>query len=630
MKKVIAVVFVSAFLFAALVSMSWEEASEDFEARGEPVLIEVETGPLRVVAEDAAIERIDENQLRITFESGRLRIPLAPGEAVYGLTERIVADKADSEHTPAPVGGLDRRGEIVPMWIEPTIAAYTPFYISSRGYGMLVEGYRPGVYDIGVTDPDVLEINWDTGDEPLSCVFFHGPGYADILESYTALAGRPVLPPRWAFLPWKWRGEIDRFKFAKIDGVLTNAEIVDDILNYEKHDFPAGVYLIDRPWGEGEMGCGNFEWDRTRIPNGDEMVEALHERGWRVAVWGAPWAIGRRPGTFGWEARKKGYVIGGSCIDYTDPAAMEWHADKIEDFIRRSDVDGWKLDRSEERNPSTKSDIWHDGRTGFAVHNQYPVLYAETYYKGTEAARGDDFILLPRAAYAGSHKYAAVWAGDTRARYFPDGNRLNPKPTDLGLRSVIISQLRMSFMGFPLWGSDTGGYLAFLKREQFARWLQFSAFCPIMEIGGKNNHNEPWDMRTKPRYDEEMIRVYRRYTWIHARLADYTHGLAERAHHTGNPIVHPLVFDWPDDPKVKDMWDEYMYGPALLVAPIWDTDEFEREVYLPEGEWEYLWDRGEKYSGPVTIGVDAPLDIIPVFVMSDKADMLPEGLLEGL
>jgi len=630
MKKLTGAIFVSTILFATLVSMRWQEASDDFEVRGEAVKIDVATTPFKIKADNVTIEKLGKNGVRVTSDSGRLRIPLAGGEAIYGLTERIVPDKEDSESMPAAVGGLDRRGEIVPMWIEPTIAGYTPFYISSRGYGMLIEGYRPGVYDIGKTDPDTLDIQWDIGDKPLSCVFFYGPSYIDILDQYTELTGRPVLPPRWAFLPWKWRGEIDRFKFDKIDGVLTNAEIVDDIKNYEKHDFPAGVYMIDRPWGEGQMGAGNFQWDPTRIPNGDRMVKALHDRGWRVTVWGAPWAIGRRPGTLGWEARKKGYVIGTSCIDYTNPAAMDWHAKKIEEFIRRSDVDGWKLDRSEERNPSTKSDIYHDGRTGFAVHNQYPVLYAETYYKGTKAARGDDFILLPRAAYTGSQKYAAIWAGDTRARYFPDGNRINPQPTDLGLRSVIISQLRMSFMGFPLWGSDTGGYLAFTKREQFARWIQFSAFCPIMEIGGKNNRNEPWDMRTKPHYDEEMIKIFRRYTWIHARLADYTHSLAQRAHQTGNPIVHPLVFDWPDDDKVVDMWDEYMYGPSLLVAPIWDTKKFSREVYLPEGKWTYLWDKNKVHEGPATITVDAPLDIIPVFIRSGEEDRLPDDLIDGL
>lgn len=137
-------------------------------------------------------------------------------------------------------------------------------------------------------------------------------------------------------------------------------------------------------------------------------------------------------------------------------------------------------------------------------------------------------------------------------------------------------------------------------------------------------------MRTKPHYDEEMIKIFRRYTWIHARLADYTHNLAARANETGNPIVHPLVFDWPDDGKVKDIWDEFMYGPSLLVAPVGEDGRYEREVYLPMGERESLWDPKESYQGPATITVKSPIDVIPVFVKTDKKHLLPEGLVEGL
>jgi len=385
--------------------------------------------------------------------------------------------------------------------------------------------------------------------------------------------------------------------------------------------------MIDRPWAEGQQGYGNYTWDPLRFPNGDEMVKVLHDRGWRVVIWGAPWAIGKIKGQdFGPEAREKGYIIGTRNIDYTNPAAVEWHKQKISQFIKRSNIDGWKLDRSEEYLPSTARDIWHDGRNGLQVHNDYPRMYVKTYYDGTKAVRGDDFVLMPRAAYTGQQKWCIVWGGDTRGcteRLF------KCKSTDKGLRSTIISLQRMAMMGFPFWGSDTGGYQTFRSRDVFARWLQFSAFCPLMEIGGVDSH-EPWAMPIEPSYDEEIIRIYNRYTWLHQRLVDYTYDLAVRAHKTGNPVVHPLVFDWPHDEKVKDMWDEYMYGPAFLVAPIWEEGKRSREVYLPEGEWIYLWDREKTYTGPTTIEQDAPMDTIPVYIRADKKDMVPEGLIEGL
>jgi len=599
------------------------------EARGDEVKVSLTVDPFEIkVSGPAELENLDNGRVRLTSRSGNISVELESKEAIYGLTERIVDDREASEYGPQAVGSLDRRGEKVTMWITPTISAYVPFYISSRGYGMLVEGTRPGIYDIGKTEKDKLLLKWDTGDDDFSCVFIKGPGYTDILDKYTRMTGRPVDVPKWMCRPLKWRDQVARFKFAELDGLRINAEVADDILHYEKLNFPKGTYMIDRPWAEGKMGYGNFNWDPLRFPNGDKMVEKLHERGWRVLVWGAPWAIGYGPDSFGWEAREKGYVFGPRNLDYTNPAAMKWHKNKIEEFVRRSDIDGWKLDRSEETNPSEKSDIYHDGRTGFEVHNDYPRLYIRAFYEGTKAARGDDFVLMPRAAYTGTQAMSIVWGGDTRGSIeFMMG--LTAKSTDKGLRSVIISLQRMAFMGFPFWGSDTGGYQCFSDRDVFARWLQVSCFCPLMEIGGKGPHR-PWDMPTEPSYDKEMIDIYYRYTWLHTRLVDYTHKLSKRASRTGNPIVHPLVFDWPDDPKVKDMWNEYMYGPALLVAPVWKTGQRERKVYLPEGEWTYLWDKSKKFSGPVTISAAAPLDTVPVYIKDDQAHLLPDGLVEGL
>ena len=203
------------------------------------------------------------------------------------------------------------------------------------------------------------------------------------------------------------------------------------------------------------------------------------------------------------------------------------------------------------------------------------------------------------------------------------------KGTDLGLRAVIIELQRNAIIGFPTWGTDTGGYAPFKDRDVFARWLEFSCFCPLMEIGGVGPRTV-WDMPTEPHNDPEMIKIYYRTTWIHQRMVDYTYALAQKAHETGNPIVHPLFFDWPDDPKVANMWDEYLYGPSLLVAPVWKIGQRSREVYLPKGRWTDLWDKSKTYDGPTTIKVDVPLDKIAVYVRAEKADLLPKGLTDGL
>jgi len=603
----------------------FDPPSLDFPA-GPQIALDVRSAPFALdVAGDAQIERLDAHRIRLRSHSGNLAIRLAPGEAIYGLTARIVAERGPSETKVQAVGGLDRRGERVEMWVIPSEAVYAPFYVSSRGYGMWIEGSHPGSFDIGKTESDVLRTNWSVGAEGLSAVFVEGPGYAEILERYTAMTGRPILPPRWVFLPWKWRDEVASGRHTPLDRIKINAEVADDISQYAALGLPVGVYLIDRPWAAGNYGYGNLDWDPERFPNGDAMVRLLHARGWRVIVWGSPWALGHHDWEHGSEARARGYLIGDRNIDYTNPEAAAWQRAKLEAFMRRTAIDGWKLDRGDEYNPSHADDIYHDGRNGLVVHNDYPRMYVKNFYDAARAVRGDDFVLKARPAYTGTTQWSIVYGGDIPGAV----GLLRKRHTDKGLRSAIIGMQRTAFMGYPVWGSDTGGYEGFRERELFARWLAFSAFCPLMEIGGSGSH-EPWAMPGEPRYDREMIAIYRRYTRLHARLADYTFELAERAHATGNPIVHPLVFDWPDDLAVRDLWDEYMYGPSLLVAPVWEHGRREREVYLPAGEWIDLWNPGRPLRGPVRVKVPAPLDRIPVYVKADAAHLLPEGLVEGL
>ena len=123
----------------------------------------------------------------------------------------------------------------------------------------------------------------------------------------------------------------------------------------------------------------------------------------------------------------------------------------------------------------------------------------------------------------------------------------------------------------------------------------------------------PWAMPTTPAYDTEMIDIYRRYTRLRETLQPYIVAAATEAA-TGMPIVRPMPFEDRRDPELRDRWDQYMFGPDLLVAPVWRSGERSREVYLPRGRWRSYWGAGEVLDGRRTVGVDAPLDTIPVFV----------------
>jgi alpha-D-xyloside xylohydrolase len=559
-------------------------------------------------------------------------------ERIYGLTERLrdspplappnIEIPVDDARPPE-VGSLDRRGETVEMLVRPTISIYGPFYQSSRGYGLAVTGTAIGQFDLAASEPEVVSFRFETGAQPesrrLRFHVFHGPGHATILDEYTRLVGRPFVPPDWAFGHWRWRGELRIGEPAVLDGVALNADLALDLTMYEQLGIPAGVYVLDRPVLAGEFGFGRFAWDEERLPNPDAMLDALRRRGFRILTWSALWACGDGATDNGREALLLGLlapapdplltpVCGDGqahnfVLDPTHPDLPRWWSDKLSAFAARYQLDGIKLDRGEEYIPTAATDIWADGRTGREVRNDYPTLQAKIHHDALAQVREDDFLVVTRSGYTGTSRWAIVWGGDTAgSETFGAG-----PATDLGLRSAIISQQRVAFLGYPVWGSDTGGYYEFKDREVFARWLEFSAFSGIMEIGGTGGPHAPWDMPTEPRYDEEMIAIYRRYTEVREELRETLVAAAQEARQSGLPIVRPLVFDFRDDPEVADRWDQYLFGSDLMVAPVWRSGERAREVYFPSGRWESLWNASEVHEGPRFEVVAAPLDVIPVY-----------------
>src|SRR5581483_1180004 len=549
---------------------------------------------------------------------------------VYGLTERLrdspprapgTIDVPQDDVMPVEVGSLDRRGETVEMRVVPTFSVYAPFYQSSRGYGLAVGGTTFGLFDLAHTDARTLAFRFETGTTPesrrLVLHLFAGPEYATILDEYTNLTGRPFVPPDWAFLHWRWRDTLDVGPPADLDGTPVNAEVADDVLMYEALGIPPGVYHFDRPVLVGNYGFAQWVWDEMRLPNPTAMLRSLKQRGYHIMTWSSLWMCGKTAGDNGVEAQMLAYDapgpggqpncadIGGRSfiMDPTNPDAQAWWRDKVAAFLQAYGIQGIKLDRGEEHIASEATDVYADGRTGREVRNDYPTLQAKIHYDALRSVYPDgDFVLFSRPAYTGTAQYGIFWGGDIAgSESFGNG-----PGTDLGLRSAIISQQRAAFLGIPIWGSDTGGYYQFKDREVFARWIEFSAFSGVMEIGGHGTH-APWDMPTDPAYDQEMIDIYRRYATLRVTLLPYIVAAAHEAA-TGVPIVRPMPFVDRRDPNLADRWDQYMFGPDLLVAPVWKVGQRSRSVYFPPGTWESYWNRALLYHGPGTATVDVPLD----------------------
>lgn len=569
-----------------------------------------------------AVSTTNDSSFRISVTSPKttavsVGVCLESGELIYGLTERL-RDSAVlnpdlhgpllEDFSPDAVSSLNRRGEIVEMFVRPTISLYAPLYHSSRGYGLWVEGSNPGLFDIGASNSNELRFRMETTEQQgLSFNLFLGPQYQQILKSYYDKVGYPIRVPDWAFRHWLWRDELSKGVTGMLDGYAVNAEIAEDVMMYERFSIPSGVYLFDRPYLVGaedpdSEGFHKFEWDTQRLPNIEATLDSLRSRGFRLAVWSAAWARNNGAGSNGAEAAELGYLAPGNSrvIDLTNPDAFQWWRQKLEAFLREFNISAIKLDRGEEYVPSSASDIYNDGRSGREVHNDYPVLQAKVHHDALKNATANDFLVLARAGYSGAQRWAASWGGDDVG-------------TELGLRSAIVKLQRAGFIGFPTWGSDTGGYYSFKNREVFARWLQFSALTPIMEIGGKGSH-APWDMPTEPKFDTELIDIYVRYVKLHHALIPYTAAQADLASTEGLPIARAMMFDFPNDARFADSWDQYMYGPDLLVAPIWQIGSRERQVLIPEGIWNLFWDQSQSWTGPATITVSAALDTLPLFI----------------
>jgi alpha-glucosidase (family GH31 glycosyl hydrolase) len=288
-------------------------------------------------------------------------------------------------------------------------------------------------------------------------------------------------------------------------------------------------------------------------------------------------------------------------VDLSNPAAKAYWQTGIEKLLRLG-VSGFKLDRGEEQIPDDGPFKRFDGMSIRENRNSYVALYARSVADVARKFRGEDFVAMPRGAYTGSSPYAVFWGGDIGG-------------TQWGLRASIIAVQRAAVMGYPNWGSDTCGYNEqTLDQDMCARWLAFSCFTPIMEVGPTRNVAF-WNLPREPDYDATLIAVWRLYARLHNRLAGYSYAAAKEARRSGLPIVRPLFMDDPKAPAAWTNWWTYLYGPDILVSPVWKKGQRTQEVYLPSGaKWRDAWNPEKAHNGGQTVQVKAESHEMPIFV----------------
>jgi alpha-glucosidase (family GH31 glycosyl hydrolase) len=433
---------------------------------------------------------------------------------------------------------------------------------------------------------------------------------AVLVRAHAIDAGPPLLPPKWMFTSWRWRDEHTQ-RTAYYDGTPVtgpfNSEMMEDMLMMKAYGIPFGVYWIDRPWAPGPLGYDDFEIDPRRLPNFEASVNWLNEQNVQMVLWIAPFFQGKMME----EALAKGWTLAGQVrprsgqnyplVDMTNPAAKAYWQEGVAKLLKLG-VAGFKMDRGEENIPESGPYRTFDGRTIRENRNTYVPMYVQAAYEVAKKYRGDDFVLLPRAAYTGTSAYAAFWGGDIAG-------------TQEGLRASIIAVQRSAVMGYPYWGSDTCGYLEqLMEQEVCGRWLAFSAFTPVFEVGPTRNLAF-WNLNRAPGYDSFLIATWRLYARLHHRLMDYGYQQAQEAHRTGMPIVRPLFLVEPKARQAWTNWWTYLYGPDILVSPVWEKGKRTQEIYLPSGaQWRDAWQPSKVHRGGQTITASAEPHQIPLFI----------------
>jgi alpha-glucosidase (family GH31 glycosyl hydrolase) len=567
--------------------------------------------------------------LRWQEEAGRLTAVeltggLTPEEALVGFGERFDA--------------LDQRGRafdssVFEQYKNQGNRTYlpTPFFVSSAGYGLLVEGTARVDYDLGRSVPDRWRcVVRASGEGTIAFQSFAGASDA-VVRAMTAVTGRPEPLPLWAYGLWMSSNEWN-------SQARTEREVAETV----HHGIPATVLVIEAwsdettfyVWNGAEYapqtGANAFTLSDFTFPadgpwpDPAAMCARLREQGIHLVLWqipvlkdaGAPYPQHDADIAY---ALEQGFVLRNDdrtpyrnpffwfnnalIPDFTSADATQWWMEKRRYLLEELGVDGFKTDGGEHL--VGRGLRASDGRRGGELVNTYPILYVRAYHDYAKAVRSGEALTFSRAGYTGAGAYPAHWAGDENSTWE-------------AYRRSLVAGLTAGLSGVIFWGWDLAGFSdALPSAELYLRSAAAAAFCPIMQYhseynpSGPSRDRTPWNIAANTG-DNRAIDLFRYFARVRMNLLPYVAREATHAAANGTPLMRALLLDHPDDPVAWTVQDQYKFGRQLLVAPVVEEVATERTLYLPAGVWIDLWS-GEQFMGNQWITVEAPWERIPVF-----------------
>lgn len=493
-------------------------------------------------------------------------LELDVGEYIYGMGERF--------------GPYVKNGQSVDIWNRDggscSDQAYKniPFYLSSKGYGLLVN--TPDRVQFEVGSVNVRSIEFSVEGESMEYIVVGGGDPKAVLGNYTGLSGRPDVPPAWSFGLWL------STSWVPDSNAEITMEFIDGMLN---RDIPLSVFHFDARWMD-DFNCCDFLWSK-RFGDPKDLLDKIHERGVNVCVWINPY-ISQESRLFA-EGKANGYFIknrdgsvyqtdvwmsGMAIVDFTNPAASKWYVGYLEQLVDMG-VDSFKTDFGE-RIPVDV--VYHDGSDSRKMHNFYPYLYNEAVYGMLKRKKGDgEACVFSRSSTVGTQKFPVNWGGDNDSTY-------------VSMAETLRGGLSFGQSGFGFWAHDISGFEGTATPDLYKRWSAFGLLSSHSRLHGQESYRVPWC------FDEESCEVLRHFTKLKCSLMPYLYSQAVQTHLTGAPMMRAMMLEYPNDPAVLTLDRQYMLGENLLVAPVFKEDG-SVDFYLPDGGiWTNILD-GEQLEG---------------------------------
>jgi alpha-D-xyloside xylohydrolase len=556
------------------------------------------------------------------------RRPVDPPFFAVGATFAAADDEHDYGLGQNQEGFLDRRGHVLHCEHDYNApsgqSVCVPFLVTNKGYGLLWDNPSKTTASFGFNNQNsfLSEVG-----QRVSFFVIAGKTYDEIYQGYRLLTGdTPMLPKSaYGYIQCKQR-------------YTSQQELLDVAKGYRDRHLPIDDLVID--WFHYTK-MGEMDMDPAKWPDPVGMNRQLHAMNFHtmISVWprfvpeDRYYETVHRNGWFeqladGTPTNGLPYDRAGSDIDTTNPDAAKWYWKIVKENYVDKGFDAFWADETEPDLPPNGS-YFHIG-PGTQFFNVYPLFHTAAFYNGMRKDMKERAVILARDSYIGAqHNGAIFWSSDISANWDT-------------LKRQVPTGINFVASGMPYWSTDIGGwqYLpGFHKPEHpplldpsdardnighyddypelYTRWFEYGAFQPNFRSHGSRPENEVWS------YGKQAEPILEKYLRLRYQLMPYIYSLGYSANQTGAPFMRGLFLDFGSDLNVANLGDEYMFGPALLVAPVTDQGAVSRSVYLPAGsDWYNFW-TNERVHGGQRINVAAPIDTIPLFVRAGS--ILPLG-----